>query len=71
VEDVEGGSERGKVTSNVAETTEARALEAVLGDGIADVLDGVVGDLELVAVGVEELAIGPLAVLADGGLLVH
>lgn len=68
VEHVEGSGERGEVAGDVAQTTHGRALEAVLGDGIAQLLNGVVGDLELVAVCVEELAGSLLRVL---GLLVH
>lgn len=58
VEDGEGGGEAGNVTEDVVVTLEGRALEAVLGDGITDVLDGVVGRGEFVAVGVDELAVG-------------
>lgn len=56
VEQVEGGGQRGNVASNVGEATSTGTLEAVLGDGIADVLDGVVRDLELVAVRVQQRA---------------
>lgn len=56
VEDVEGGGQAGHVAEDVAVALESRALEAVLGDGIADVLDGEVGHLELVAVGVDHAA---------------
>ena len=54
VEEVECGGERGDVTGDIVEATGSGALEAVLGDGVADVLDGVVGDLEGVAVRVEQ-----------------
>lgn len=56
VEEVESGAETHDVAGDVVEAGGGRAFEAVLGDGIADVLDGVVGHLELVAVRVDELA---------------
>lgn len=56
MEDVEGGSERSNIAGDVGEATKTGTLEAVLGNSIAELLDGVVGDLELVAVGVEKKA---------------
>lgn len=50
----EGGSNADDVTGDVVETGGSRALEAAGRDGLADLLDGVVGDLELVAVGVDQ-----------------
>lgn len=50
----EGGSDADNVAGDVVETSGSRALEAVGGDGLTDLLDGVVGDLELVAVRVEQ-----------------
>lgn len=70
VEEVEGGGQRSEVASHVAETTQGRALKAVLGDGIADLLDRVVWDLELVAVRVNEgttRGLGGLRRLVHGG----
>lgn len=68
VEDGEGGGEVDHVAGNVGVALESRALKAVLGDGITDVLDGVVGRRELVAVGVDELAVGGLGgVYVDRG----
>ena len=58
MEQGEGAGEAGNVAEDVVVTLEGRALEAVLGDGITDVLDGVVGRGEFVAVGVDELAVG-------------
>lgn len=55
-----GEAETGDIPEDVGEAAQARALEAVLGDGIADVVDREVGQLELVAVGVEQGAIGLL-----------
>ncbi len=57
VEDVEGGAEGDEVPEDVVETPDGGTLEAVLGNGIVNVLDGIVGDLELVAVCVNKLAV--------------
>ena len=62
VEKVEGADESDDVTGNVVEASGSRALEAVLGNGIADVVDGVVGDGELVAVSIDQF------LLLHGGL---
>lgn len=56
VPDVKSDGEVDDVASDVRQAVKSRTLEAVRGDGIADVLDGEVGDLELVAVRVEQLA---------------
>lgn len=66
VEEVEGGGEAGHVSEDVGVALQGGALEAVLGDGIADVLDGEVGDGEVVAVRVGQTAI---VLLGDGGIL--
>ena len=60
VEQVEGSGEQGDVAGNVAQTTKGGAFEAVLGNGIAQLLDGVVGDNEFVAVCVEKLSVSLL-----------
>lgn len=57
VEEVEGNRKLGDVASNITQTADGRALEAVLGNGRAQLANGIVGDLELVAVGVDELAV--------------
>lgn len=57
VEEVEGGGEAGHVAEDIAHALDTISLEAVLGDGVADVLDGVVRDLEGVAVRVDQLAV--------------
>ena len=57
VEEVEGGGQAGSVTEDVSHAEEAIALEAVLGDGVTELLDGVVRNLEGVAVGVDQLAV--------------
>lgn len=54
VENVEGGSKRSNVASDISQSLGARALEAVLGNSITDLLDRVIWDLELVAVGVKK-----------------
>lgn len=54
VEDVESGSKRHNVASNVVETSCGGPFEAVGGDSITDLLDSVVWNVELVAIGVEE-----------------
>ena len=54
---IESGSQASNVPNDIAVSLEGRTLEAVLGDGISDVLDCEVGRSEVVAVAVEELAI--------------
>lgn len=66
VEEDEGEGEAGDVTGDVGQAAQAGALEAVLGDGAADVVDGEVGQLELVAVGIEQGAIGALGLVERG-----
>lgn len=63
VEKDKGDSETGNITGDVGETTQARALEAVLGNGIADIVDAEVGQLELVPVGIEHRAGGALDIV--------
>lgn len=63
VEEGEGGGEASHIAQNIAHTEKAVTLEAVLGNGIPNILDGVVGYLKGVAVGVDQLAI----VLLGGG----
>lgn len=71
VVDGKGGGEVEHVAEDVEITLEGGALEAVLGNGIANVLDGEVGRSELVAVGVNQLSVvGGLGVnlhLREGG----
>lgn len=57
VEEVEGEGEGGNVSSHIAQATDGRAFETVSGNGVPDLFDGEVWDLELVAIGVEHLAI--------------
>lgn len=56
VEDVKGRGQVEDVTGDIRQTLDGGPLEAMLGDGIADILDGVIGDLELVAKGIDQLA---------------
>lgn len=65
VEDVEDGSQNGKVPEDVVQTGGGGAVEAVGGNGIANLLDCVIGDLELVAVRIKHLA--DLLLRAHGG----
>jgi hypothetical protein len=53
VPNAESGGQEDNVAEDISVSLESRALKAVLRDGIVDVLDGKVGDLELVAVCVE------------------
>jgi hypothetical protein len=53
VPDAEGGGKENNVAKDISVSLEGGTLEAVLGDGIVDFLDGEIRDLELVAVGVK------------------
>ena len=55
VEEIESADKSDDVTGDVVEASGSRALEAVLGDRIADIVDGVVGDLELFAISIKQL----------------
>ncbi len=61
--DVEDGGQACHVAGNIAQTSKTRALEAMGRDCVSDLLDGVIGDLELVAVCVEENTVGLLDVV--------
>ena len=69
VEDVKRGGEASNIAQDVGPAADGRSLEAVLGDGIADVLDGVVRGREVVAVRVDQVVVLRLAlgVNVDGG----
>lgn len=60
VEYVEGSGQRSEIAGDVAKTTNGGALKAVLGNGIADLLDRVVGNLKLVAIRVQKDTAGVL-----------
>lgn len=62
VEDIEDGRKDGEVLEDIVQTLDGRALVAVGRDGIPDLLDGVIGNLELVTIGVEHLAAGVLSI---------
>ena len=57
VEEVKDGAQNGKVTENIVQAGDGGPVEAVRGDGIANLLDGEIRDLELVAVGVNHLGV--------------
>lgn len=63
MEDGEGYGKAGDIAGHIGQAPGARAIEAVLGDGIADVIDSVVGQVEGVAVGVEQHAVALLGVV--------
>ena len=54
VEEIEGGGEAGDVSGDIVEAGRGRPLEAVRRDGISDLLDGVVGHLELVSIPINQ-----------------
>ena len=55
VEDVEGDGQRGKISGNISQSSSRRTLKTVCGNCIADLVDGIVWNLELVAIGIEHL----------------
>lgn len=57
VEEVEDGGQNEHVPEDIVQTGDSRAVEAVSGNGIANLLDGEVGDLELIAIGVDHLGV--------------
>lgn len=57
LKDIEDGGDDGDIPGHIGQTLDGRALEAVGRDSIPDLLDGVVGDLELIAIGVDHLAL--------------
>lgn len=66
VEEVEDGGQDSHVTEDIVQASHGGAVEAVSGNGIANLLDGEVGDLELVTIGVQHLGTG-LLVRGHGG----
>lgn len=60
LEDIEDGGEGDHIPDHIGQTSDGGALEAVSRDSITDLLDGVVGDLKLVAIGVDHLALAIL-----------
>lgn len=64
VEEVEDGGQDSHVAEDIVQTGDGGAVEAVSRNGIANLLDGEIGDLELVAIRVKHL--GPVLVLVRG-----
>lgn len=60
MEEVEGPGEESDVPGNIRETSDTRPFEAVWWDGVTDLFDRIVGDLELVAIGIDKLSAGQL-----------
>lgn len=58
VEDIEDGREPEDIPEDIIQAGESFALIAMGGNGITDLLDGIIRDLELVAIGVQHLAAG-------------
>lgn len=68
VEDIENGRQGGQIPSHIGQTPSGGTLKAVGRNGIPDLLDGVVGELELVAIGVDHLsAVLLLCIRGHGG----
>ena len=63
----ESGCEKCEITQNVGVASQSRAVEAMLGNGIANVLDGEVRRTELIAVGVNETTIVGLGLVGVCG----
>ena len=57
LKDIEDGGDDDDIPGHIGQTLDGGALEAVGRDSIPNLLNGVVGDLELVAIGVDHLAL--------------
>ena len=57
MEKIEDSRQTGDVTGHVRQATSSRSLVAMSRNGVADVLDGEIGKLELVAIGIQHLAV--------------
>ena len=57
MEEVESGGKGSEIPCNVAEAFGCRPLETMCWDGISDLFDGEVGQVELIAIGIEQLPI--------------
>ena len=55
VGEVEDGAKRKHVSGDIVQTCSSRSLEAVLGNSFVDVTNGVVWDVEFIAVRINEL----------------
>lgn len=67
VPDGKGRAEKDEIAEDIAVSPQGGALEAVLGDGIVDILDGEVGGSELVAICVKKTTVA-IAWFGDFGL---
>ena len=67
MENVKSGGQADHIPQDIGHATQSRALKAVLGDGIVNLLHGEVGELKLVAIGVDEFAEVGLGRLIVGG----
>jgi hypothetical protein len=67
VEQVENDSKAGDIPSNIAQPSQSRPLEAVLGNCISNIVDSVVWNLEFVAVGINEFAKTMFLRFVEGG----
>lgn len=67
MEDIEDTRKDGHVPEDIVQTRGSRALVAVSRDGIPDLLDGVIGNFELVTIGVNHLAAGLLGIRSHWG----
>lgn len=57
MEQVEGEGQRPDITCYIAQAADGGAFEAMSGDGVPDLLDCEVWDLELVAIGVQQFPV--------------
>lgn len=57
MEEGEGDSEGADVPGNVHQASGGRALKTMLGNGSTDIVDGEVGDMEIIAVGIDQIAV--------------
>jgi hypothetical protein len=57
VEGIEDGRQDGNIAEDIVQAGGGTALIAMSGDGVSDLLDSVIGDLELVSIGVQHLAL--------------
>ena len=55
VKEIEGGGKSDYVSTDIVQTFGSRSLEAVLGDGLVNITDGVVRDFKGIPVGVDKL----------------
>lgn len=57
VEDIKDRGKDRDISEDIVQAGHGGAIETVGGNGIADVLDRVIGNLELIAIGIQHLAI--------------